>query len=265
MRVLISVMIVAAFLALPQPARAIGCDNSLASCQVTNSGSGVDISGGISSSARTGTGPAGPGSSSPGTGWNPPRDAAPPAESGSAPAPEDCGPLGCRGNYTVVTVPDVTLADLASFRPATPRLAGEPGGFAVAGMPANLVAEASVQEIPGTVLGWDVVVRFTPVAFEFSHGDGTSAVHSSGGATWDQLGQAQLTPTPTSHVYRARGTHVVNVSVQYAAAVNFGSGSWRPVPGYVTATSGGYRVQVVEARTALVDRTCIEDPRGPGC
>lgn len=229
-------------------------------CQLSSSGTSVDIS---ASAGGTGSAP-----SSPDTGWSPPRDtAAPPVaqESAAAPEPEECGPLGCRGNYTVVTVPDVTLADLASFRPATPRLAGEPGGFAIAGMPANLVAAASVEEIPGTVLGWDVVVRFTPVAFEFSHGDGTSAVHPTGGATWQQLGQAQFTPTGTSHVYRERGIHSVNVSVRYAAAVDFGSGTWRPVPGYITATSGGYRVQVVEARTALVDRTCIEDPLGPGC
>ncbi|KRB37770.1 hypothetical protein [Microbacterium sp. Root180] len=162
-------------------------------------------------------------------------------------------------------IPDVTLADLASFRPAAPRLTGQPTGFGIAGMPANLVAAASVQSIPGTVLDWDVTVRFTPVAFEFTHGDGTTAVHTTGGATWEQLGQPQFSPTTTSHVYRERGTYTVAVAVSYAAAVDFGNGTWRPVPGYVTATSGGYEVQVLEARTALVDKTCIEDPNGPGC
>ncbi|MCW3494592.1 hypothetical protein [Microbacterium sp. SSM24] len=162
-------------------------------------------------------------------------------------------------------IPDVTLADLASFRPATPRLTGQPAGFAIAGMPANLVAAASVQSIPGTVLDWEVTVRFTPVSFEFDHGDGTSAVYTTGGATWEQLGQPQLTPTATSHVFRDRGTYSVAVTVRYAASVNFGTGTWRPVPGYVTATSGGYAVRVLEARTALVDKTCIENPDGPGC
>jgi hypothetical protein len=66
-------------------------------------------------------------------------------------------------------------------------------------------------------------------------------------------------------VYRERGTYPVSVTVQYAASVDFGSGLWRPVAGFVTATSGGYDVQVVEARTALVDQTCVENPRGPGC
>jgi hypothetical protein len=56
----------------------------------------------------------------------------------------------------------------------------------------------------------------------------------------------------------------VSVTVEYAASVDFGTG-WRPVPGVVRAEAGGYGVRVVEVRTALVDRTCAEDPTGPGC
>jgi hypothetical protein len=158
----------------------------------------------------------------------------------------------------------VILADLASFRPTTPTLVGEPQGFGVVGMPANLVAAASEQQIPGTLLGWDVVVRFVPVRYDFDFGDGSTVRATSGGATWEQLGQAQFTPTATSHAYRARGTYSAAVTVQYAASVDFGTG-WRAVPGYVSATTSGYGVRVVEVRTALVDRTCAENPGGPGC
>lgn len=185
----------------------------------------------------------------------------------NVPAPEpDCsaGEICRNGTYEVVVIPDVTIADLASFRPAPPALTGEPLGFAVAGLPANLLASASVHEIPGTLLGWDVTVRFAPAAFVFSHGDGTTARSASGGATWTRLGQAAFTPTATSHVYRTRGTYSVSVVVEYAASVDFGTG-WRAVPGVVTAAAGGYGVRVLEATTALVDRTCAEDPRGPGC
>jgi hypothetical protein len=223
---------------------------------VSNSGTSVDLSAGGTNPGSSA--PSTPSQESPG----PPNQQAAPTE--SAAQPEDCGPLGCRGNYDVVLIPDVTVADLASFRPATPALTGEPSGFAVAGMPANVVAAASVQSLSGTLLDWDVTVRFTPVAFEFDYGDGTTAVFASGGATWERLGQAQLTPTPTSHVYRQRGAYSVDVTVRYEASVDFGTG-WRPVPGFVTATGGGYGVQVVEARTALVDQTCAEDPDGPGC
>ncbi len=234
-----------------------GCQGSNAwtHCAASSSGSTVDLSATQSNSGSSA--PSAPSQDSPG----------PPAYDAPAPqpSPEDCGPLGCRGNYDVVLIPDVTVSDLASFRPATPRLTGEPAGFAVVGMPANLVAAAPVQSIPGTLLDWDVTVRFTPIAYEFDYGDGTTEIRATGGATWAQLGQAQLTPTPTSHVYRERGAYSVSVTVRYAAAVDFGTGTWRPVPGYVTATSGGYGVQALEARSALVDRTCVEDPDGPGC
>lgn len=183
----------------------------------------------------------------------------------SAPPPEDCGPLNRCIDYTVVGFPDVTLADLASFRPTPPTLAGEPAGFGVVGMPTNLLASASEQRIPGTVLGWDVTVRFVPVAYVFANGDGTTTRAATGGSSWTSLGQGQFTPTATSHVYRERGTYGVAVTVEYAASVDFGSGLWRPVPGVVRAEGAGYDVRVVEVRTALVDRTCAEDPTGPGC
>jgi len=222
-----------------------------ADCSVSNSGEQVDIGASISDPAE------------PDSGWAPPDDSgeAPPAP---APTPITCTRVDC-GGFLVVTPPDVTAADLASFRPAPPSLTGEPTGFGIVGAPTNVVAAASEQYIAGTLLGWDVTVRFTPAGYVFDYGDGTTARFTTGGAGWAELGQAQFTPTATSHVYRERGTYPVSATVQYAASVDFGSGTWRPVTGYVTATAGGYDVQVVEARTALVDRTCLEIPGGPGC
>lgn len=60
----------------------------------------------------------------------------------TGPAAGQCGSPMCRPLYSVVSLPDVTIDDLASFRPATPSLAGEPDGFGVVGMPANIVAAA---------------------------------------------------------------------------------------------------------------------------
>ena len=188
------------------------------------------------------------------------------SEEHSSPAPpEDCGPLNRCIEYSVVGLPEVTLADIASFRPAQPTLGGEPAGFGVVGMPTNLVATASEQRIPGTVLGWDVTVRFVPTAYVFAHGDGTTSRTAMGGASWTALGQGQFTPTATSHVYRERGTYDVSVTVEYAASVDFGNGAWRTVPGVVRAEGPGYGVRVVEVRTALVARTCAEDSSAPGC
>lgn len=221
-----------------------------ANCSVSNSGSSVDIGGSL-------TEPGSGGFEAPA----PPRgsDPVPPA------APVDPCPLNrCTMTYEVVVFPAVTVADLVSFVPARPSLTGEPTGLGVVGMPTNLVAAASTQLIPGRLFDRDVVVQFTPAAFRFDHGDGSSATASTGGASWTALGQADFTPTATSHVYRERGTYPVAVTVLYSAAVDFGAG-WRAVPGFVQATTGGYDVRVVEVRTALVQRTCLEDPVGPGC
>jgi len=219
-------------------------------CDVSNSGSQVDIGASTTDSAPPSDEQSGPSDPSP-------IEAAPPEEPCPT-QPDRCG-------FLVVMPPDVTAADLASFRPASPSLTGEPTGFGVVGAPTNVVAAASEQIMSGTLLGWDVRVRFVPANYVFSYGDGATARHPTGGASWQSLGQAQFTPTATSHVYRERGTYPVSVTVEYAASVDFGSGNWRPVTGYVTAASGGYDVRVVEARTALVDQTCLENPGGPGC
>lgn len=218
---------------------------------VSNSGEQVDIGAGVTNPAPPSEGE-----------QSGPDESAPVIPN---PDPNPCDSVGTCGGYIVVMPPDVTAADLASFRPTRPSLEGEPAGFGIVGAPTNVVAAASEQYLTGDLLGWDVTVRFVPAGFIFDYGDGTTARSTTGGASWAGLGQAQFTPTATSHAYRERGTYSVSVTVQYSASVDFGSGTWRPVTGFVTASTGGYDVRVVEARTALVDKTCVENPSGPGC
>lgn len=188
-------------------------------------------------------------------------------EAGAAPggAAPSCAPgaVVCRSTYEVV-MREVTLADLAAFVPAKPALVSQPLGVALVGMPANLVARADVQTQPGVVLGEQVTVRFTPVAYVFDHGDGTRARSTTGGESWESLGQPQFTATATSHSYAEPGRYEASVTVEYAAAVDFGQG-WLQVDGVVRATTGGHDIEVFTLRTALVERTCVEDPTGPGC
>ncbi|MFG6401100.1 hypothetical protein [Microbacterium sp. P04] len=195
-----------------------------------------------------------------------------PEESGWQP-PADCGPSGvlCREGYTVELLqpdvdelPAVTASDLSSFRPADPAFEVEPGGVGIVGMPTNFVAQAGAQVLAGTLFDRPVSVRFVPTAYLFDYGDGAIARSNTGGASWTSLGQPQFTATPTSHAYGARGTYSASVAVEYAAAVDFGTG-WLPVIGAVTTPGGTTPVTVYEARTALVDRTCGENPSGPGC
>ena len=161
-------------------------------------------------------------------------------------------------------IPAVTVADLAAFTPQRPSFAAEPAGLGVAGLPTNVIAGASEHTVPGTLFNRAVTVRFTPVAYRFDYGDGTIGTSSTGGAPWATLGQAQFTPTPTSHTYGSPGDYTIAVSVAYAAVVDFGV-TTRAVNGTVTANAAPQTLRVLEARTALVDKTCAQNPRGPGC
>lgn len=218
-------------------------------CDVVNTGTSVDI---------------GASQNTPGRGGGDDRGDAnrPPSNGGNAAAPE-CTGL-CRGNYEVELLREVTLNDLASFAPDAPPLTGQPAGVAIVGMPANFVVTASTHTVTGELFDLPVSVRFTPASYLFVHGDGTAREAPTGGQTWEALGQAQFSATATSHAYGARGTYTAHAAVRYSAAVDFGNG-WAPVPGILELSTGGYAVEVLEVRTALVERTCVEDPGGPGC
>lgn len=161
-------------------------------------------------------------------------------------------------------IPEITLTDVASFAPAPVPIAAEPGNAGIAGMATNFVAAASVQTSTGTIFGMPVSVRFTPVAYDYAFGDGTSASFTSAGASWQDLGQAQFTSTPTSHIYSERGTYTATLSIRYSAEVDIGGG-WFPLSGQLSIASASQEIQVFEAHTALVARTCGESPGAPGC
>ena len=129
----------------------------------------------------------------------------------------------------------VTLRDIASFRPATPGNGMEPGGWAIEGLPANFVAAASVQVVSGTLLGQPADVRFTPVGYRWSHGDGGVLEHGEPGSTWEALGQREFTETPTSHVYAVAGEYTVDLSVVLRAEYRFAGSPWRPIAGTLSA------------------------------
>lgn len=160
--------------------------------------------------------------------------------------------------------PAITMTDLATFAPEPVTAVGEPGNVGIAGMPTNFVAAASVHTRAGTLFGFPISVRFTPVGYEFDYGDGDRASLTTGGETWNRLGQAQFTPTSTSHVYQERGTYLVDVDVRYFAEVNLGNG-WVPVSGELTTDGPDQAIRIFEAHTALVAFTCDQKPTAPGC
>ncbi len=158
----------------------------------------------------------------------------------------------------------LTITDVAQFAPAPVTTAGEPGNVGIAGMPTNFVAAAAVHTRAGTLFDRPISVRFTPVRFGFAFGDGTAATSNTGGRSWASLGQAQFTPTPTSHTYRDRGTYSAHVTVHYTAEVDIGGG-WFPIDGELSIDGPARQIRVYEAETALVARTCVEQPGAPGC
>lgn len=173
-------------------------------------------------------------------------------------------PLGRCGYYEVVVRPEPTLTDVASFAPWLEPVKPEPEGIGILGMPVNLVAAATSHTRTGELFDLPVTVRFRPVSFHFDYGDGATRVVPTGGRTWQQLGAPQFTPTETSHVYTRRGTYTARATVSFEAHVDFGHG-WERVSGLLSVPAGSSQVEVLEAHTGLVERTCREDPRGVGC
>lgn len=160
-------------------------------------------------------------------------------------------------------IPEITLTDLEQFAPAPVTLSAEPSNAGIADMPTNFLGAASAHTQTGSLFGFPVTVRFTPVGYDYDYGDGTSATVTAG-RTWEDLGQAQFTPTPTSHVYTERGTYTAALSIRYSAEVDLGRG-WYPVAGQLTIPTAPQQVQIFEAHTALVAHTCTENPTAPGC
>lgn len=261
-------------IALMSPATSTGCSGiGWQDACTTNSGSQIDIVGQQTQPGRGGSATGGSGGAGTGAG-----QAAPPPP--TIPPDDGCTDIGLDGQGIVAAcpvaaeeepaeeapgIPPVTAADVASFAPDRPPLQAEPAGVGVVGMPANFTAGVGAHTRTGTLFGRPVTVRFTPLAYVFDYGDGAVGRSSTGGASWQELGLPQFSATPTSHAYAARGTYTASVTVEYAAEVDFGVGTWFPVRGVVTAASGGYPVEIFEVRTALVDKTCVENPAGPGC
>ncbi len=162
------------------------------------------------------------------------------------------------------SIPAITITDLAAFAPASAPLTAEPDNAGVAGLPTNFLFAPTTHTTDGTLFGYPVSVRFTPTRTDVHHGDGTITTTTDPGATWDDLGQAPFTPTPTSHTYTQRGEYTAHAVTYYTAEINLGVG-WYPIPGELTTTGTPQTITIYEAHTALVAHTCSQTPTAPGC
>ncbi|MFL0410894.1 hypothetical protein ACH0AH_06910 [Microbacterium paludicola] len=166
----------------------------------------------------------------------------------------------------VATPPEVvTITDIASFVPAAPSIATEPDGIGAKNMPLNTIATSSAQTLGGELFGFPVSVTFTPAGFRQDWGDETVTETVHGGASWATIGQAEFSPTDTSHSYAEKGTYTLTVTPLYTAVVDFGVWGTRTVEGVISGPAAARDIRIVEVHTALVDQDCLENPTGAGC
>ena len=167
-----------------------------------------------------------------------------------------------RNSFTVVTV---RLSDLVGFRPAPGVDHMEPNGWTIAGLDTNFYATGGAQEQTGTLLGFPASVRFTPIRWRWSYGDGTTVTRTTRGGTWAAQHIREFDPTPTSHVYQRLGDYVINLSIVYRAEFTFDGSDWATIPGTITVPANPLTITAGSAKTVLVQRECTLNPSGPGC
>lgn len=246
-------------------------------CGVQNDGSDIIIDGSHTNPGDPGTSPIGDSDPDTDSDWTPPPGWAPPPEFNFAECLNDWDSyIHCfreteeeaeevtPDEAATPAIPAITINDLARFAPAGSAITGEPDNVGVVGLPMNFVAAASVHTVNDSLFGFPVAVRFTPSGYDFDFGDGTSTTTTTGGQSWADLGQAQFTPSPTSHAYTERGTYSAQVNLRYTAEVDFGIG-WFPISGEVTSVGPSQEIRIFEAHTALVAHTCQQAPDSPGC
>jgi len=176
------------------------------------------------------------------------------------PAPADSGAVD-----TVPGTPSVTLRDIALFRPQAATQYMQPDGWMVVGLPTNFYAAIDRHIVSATLLGAPADVRFTPVGYRWRYGDGNSVRLTTKGAPWLTETRQEFEATPTSHVYRASGTYVIELDVEYTAEYRFAGGTWRALDGIIVLPANDLIATAGGAVTVLVERNCLQTPSGPGC
>jgi hypothetical protein len=162
-------------------------------------------------------------------------------------------------------VDPITLSDIEAFRPTPPVQFMQPDGWMVVGLPTNFYAATSAHVVGGELLGLSADVRFTPITYRWRYGDGSTAVLGTRGATWQALGLREFDATATSHIYRASGTYVIDLDVDYTAEYRILGGTWLRIPGTLQLPANRLIATAGSAVTVLVDRDCASAPSGPGC
>jgi hypothetical protein len=201
------------------------------------------------------------GSGQPGTGASGTGQPAPPP--GPLPGTPEYEFLHRNDGWTVTS--PVTLADLVNFKPSPGVDRMEPNGWMIVGLDTNFYAVVGSQVKTGVLLGQQASVRFTPVHYHWTYGDGYGARLASKGGTWASQGVHEFDRTPTSHVYAKAGTYYIDLSIDFSAEYRYAGGEWIPVAGTINVPANRLMATAGAAKTVLVERDCTVPPLGPGC
>lgn len=216
---------------------------------------------GVDVSATQGVPGNGTGSGQPGAGGSGTGQPAPPP--GPQPGTPEYEYLHRNDGWTVTS--PVTLADLVNFKPSPGVDHMEPNGWMIVGLDTNFYAVVGSQVKTGLLLGQQASVRFTPVRYRWSYGDGHGANLASKGGTWASQGLREFDRTPTSHVYARAGTYSIDLSIDFSAEYRYAGGEWIPVAGIINVPANRLTATAGAAKTVLVERDCTVPPLGPGC
>ena len=159
----------------------------------------------------------------------------------------------------------VTISDIATFRPQRPAAGMQPNQWMIVGLATNFYATTSTHTVDGTLFGGTAQVRFTPVAYTWDYGDGSSATLSTAGTTWAKQKIAEFDPTPTSHTYTGPGNYTISLTVTYAAEYRVAGSGWRNVVGTLGIAAPPLTATAGHASTVLVNQDCKANPTGIGC
>lgn len=148
--------------------------------------------------------------------------------------------------------PPQYASELENFRPDRPTIGFEPNGWSVPTLSTNMIAGASRHTVRGELLGWPVHVRFQPVSYHWSFGDGSSRTVSVRGDSWSSRNAPQFAATPTSHRYLRPGNYRVDLVVDYRVEFRFEGDEFGDIDGYVSARAPSRNMEVLSVSPLLV-------------
>ncbi|MEV8182636.1 hypothetical protein [Specibacter sp. NPDC078692] len=150
----------------------------------------------------------------------------------------------------------------------TPVVAAEfgsqPGPHTLRGKETNVWATASTQTFNLTMLGQNVTITATPVAYTWNYGDGTiwgpTPIHGAP-LHQDRIGEQ----TQTSHIYTETGRLTISVTTHFDGTYTVNGGPELSIPGQGNIPSPAQPLTVWRAETHLYADDCIVNPNGIGC